>query len=106
MTTFSDREKAFEDKFKHDEELRFRVEVRRNRMIGRWAAELMGKSGSDADDYAKEVVDADFEEAGSADVVRKLIGDLTAAGVDMSEHRILRKLDELEVLAKQQIMNE
>ena len=81
MTTFDDRERAFETKFAHDEELRFRVIARRNRLLGGWAARLMGLSEAEAEAYAKDVIRADFEEAGEEDVVRKLLGDLTAAGI-------------------------
>ena len=76
MTTFDDREKAFETKYAHDQEMQFRAEARRNKLLGLWAAELMGKTGDDADAYAREVVKADFEEAGHEDVVRKVAGDL------------------------------
>ena len=106
MTTFSDREKAFEDKYKHDQELQFKVEARRNKLLGLWAAELMGRSGGDADSYAKEVVSADFEEPGDADVVRKVLGDFEKQGVEMSEHRLRKKMDELMQVAKEQVMTE
>ena len=76
MTTFDDREKAFETKYAHDQEMQFRAEARRNKLLGLWAAEKLGKTGDDADAYAKEVVKADFEEAGDEDVYRKLAGDL------------------------------
>jgi hypothetical protein len=104
MTTFKDREKAFEDKYKHDQELQFRVEVRRNKLLGLWAASLMGKS--DADAYAKEVISADFEEPGDADLVRKVLGDLQDAGVEMSEHRLRNKMEECLTEAKEQVMRE
>ena len=104
MTTFDDREKAFEDKYKHDEELRFRVEVRRNKLLGLWAAELLGKT--DAEAYAKEVISADFEEPGDADLVRKILGDLQDAGVEMSEHRLRKKMEECLIEAKDQVMRE
>ena len=106
MTTFNDREKAFEDKYKHDEELQFRVEARRNKLLGLWAAELMERSGEAAAAYGKEVVAADFEEPGDADVVRKVMGDLENAGVEMSEHRLRKKMDELIEEAKEQIMSD
>ena len=76
MTTFDDREQAFEAKFAHDEEMKFKAEARANKLLGLWAAELMGKSGDDAEEYAKTVVIADFEEAGHEDVVRKVTADL------------------------------
>lgn len=76
MSTFDDRERAYEAKFAHDANLRFKAEARRNRLLGEWAAEMLGKTGDDARDYAKEVVRSDFEEAGDEDVFRKLAGDL------------------------------
>lgn len=106
MTTFNDREKAFEDKYKHDQELQFKVEVRRNKLLGLWLGELLGKSDAEADAYAKEVVASDFEEPGDADLVRKVMADLEAAGTDLSEHRLRKKMEELMVEAKEQIMNE
>jgi hypothetical protein len=104
MTTFDDREKAFEDKYKHDQELQFRVDVRRNKLLGLWAAELLGKD--DAEAYAKEVVSADFEEPGDADLVRKILGDLQDAGVEMSERRLRNKMGECLAEAKEQVMRE
>ena len=76
MTAFDDREKAFESKFAHDEEMSFRAEARCNKLLGLWAAEMLGKSGTDAEAYAREVIKADFEEAGHEDVVRKVAADL------------------------------
>lgn len=104
MTTFDDREKAFEDKYKHDQDLQFRVEVRRNKLLGLWAAELLGKD--DAEAYAKEVVSADFEEPGDADLVRKILGDLKDGGIEMSEHRLRNKMEECLAAAKEQVMSE
>jgi len=104
MTTFDNREKAFEDKYKHDQELQFRVEVRRNKLLGLWAAELLGKA--DAEAYAKEVISADFEEPGDADLVRKILDDLQDAGVEMSEHRLRKKMEECLAEAKDQVMRE
>ncbi len=106
MTTFNDREKAFEDKYKHDQELQFRVEVRRNKLLGLWVAELLGKAGDEAEAYAKEVVASDFEEPGDADLVRKIMGDMGQAGAELSEHRLRKQMDELLVEAKEQVMNE
>ena len=106
MTTFDDREKAFEDKYKHDQELQFRVEVRRNKLLGLWVAELLGLSGDQATAYAKEVVAADFEEPGDADLLRKVLGDLQGKSVEMSEQRLRKKMDELRTVAKHQIMSE
>ena len=87
MTTFDDRERAFEAKFAHDEEMNFRIVARRNRLMGQWAAKLMKLSDAEADGYARDVVRADFEEAGDEDVIRKILGDLTSAGVDCDEAR-------------------
>jgi hypothetical protein len=104
MTTFDDRERAFETKFAHDEELRFRVIARRNRLLGAWAARLMGLSEAESDAYAKDVIRADFEEAGEEDVVRKLLGDLTAAGVETSDSQIREALAHKEVEARRQLI--
>ena len=106
MTTFDKREKTFEDKYKHDQELQFKVEVRRNKLLGLWAGELLGLSGADAEAYAKEVVSSDFEEPGDADLVGKVLEDFQAKGQEMSEHRLRKKMDELTAVAKQQIMTE
>ncbi len=106
MTTFDEREKAFEEKYKHDQELQFKVEVRRNKLLGLWVAEMLDLTGADAEAYAKEVVAADFEEPGDADLVRKIQGDLQTKNVDLSEHRLRKKMDELTAVAKQQIMTE
>ena len=106
MTTFDEREKVFEDKYKHDQDLQFRVEVRRNKLLGLWVAELLGIEGADAEAYAKEVVKADFEEPGVDDVIRKIQGDAAPKNLDLSEHRIRKKMDELTVIAKEQVMTE
>ena len=106
MTTFDEREKVFEDKYKHDQDLQFRVEVRRNKLLGLWVAELLGIEGADAEAYAKEVVKADFEEPGVDDVIRKIQGDAAPKNLDLSEHRIRKKMDEMTVIAKEQIMTE
>jgi len=103
MTTFDDRENAFEAKFAHDAEMVFRAEARRNKLVGLWAAELLGKTGSDADAYAIEVVKSDFEEAGHEDVVRKVAGDL---GGKASEDEIRAKMAELLIVAKGQLTKE
>jgi hypothetical protein len=103
MTTFDDRERAFETKYAHDEELRFRVIARRNRLLGAWAARLMGLSDAEADADAKDVIRADFEEAGEEDVIRKLLGDLTAAGIDTDEGKIRDALGHKEAEARRQI---
>lgn len=103
MTTFDDRETAFEAKFAHDSEMQFRAEARRNKLVGLWAAELMGKTGEAADAYALEVVSADFEEAGDEDVVRKVVADLAGkASADV----VRAKLKELLPVAKAQLLAE
>jgi hypothetical protein len=104
MTTFDDRERAFETKFAHDEEMKFRIIARRNRLLGEWAGSLMKLSPTETESYAKDVVRADFEEAGDEDVIRKLLGDLTAAGIDMDEARIRDQLGHREVEARRQII--
>lgn len=95
MTTFDKREDTAEKKFAHDEELMFKAMARRNKLLGLWAAEKLGKTGADADAYAKSVVMADFAEAGDDDVLRKVKADLDAGKVDQSEHQIRRTMDEL-----------
>ena len=104
MTTFDDRERAFETKFARDEEMAFRVTARRNRLLGQWAAGLMKLTPEEADAYAKAVVHAEFEEAGDEDVIRKLVGDLTAAGVDIDDARVRLALDEQMVEARRQLL--
>jgi len=103
MTTFDERESAFENKFAHDAEMKFKAEARRNKLTGLWAAGLLGKSGDEADAYAVEVVKSDFEEAGHEDVVRKLAGDL---GDKASEDEIRAKMAEYLKEAKAQLMDE
>lgn len=104
MTTFDDRERAFEAKFARDEEMAFRVTARRNRLVGQWAAALMTLTPEETDAYAKSVVQADFEEAGDEDVVRKLLGDLTAAGVEVDEARVRQALADETVEAQRQLL--
>lgn len=104
MTTFDERERAFETKYARDEEMQFRVVARRNRLLGQWAARQMGLTEAEADAYAKDVVRADFEEAGDGDVIRKLLGDLTSAGVDTDEAKIREALEHKTVEAKRQLM--
>ncbi|HUH50233.1 MAG TPA: DUF1476 domain-containing protein [Mycoplana sp.] len=105
MASMDDRKDAFENKFAHDEELKFKAIARRNKLLGLWAAEKLGKSGADADAYALEVVKADFIEAGDDDVFRKVHGDFEAAGVHQSEHQIRRTMEELMSEAITQIKN-
>jgi len=95
MTTFDKREEGFEKKYALDEEQKFKVEVRRNKLLGFWVAEQLGLTGDAANDYAKAVVAADFEEAGDADVIRKVLGDLTAKGVALTEPQLRSKMDDL-----------
>jgi hypothetical protein len=104
MTQFNDRERAFETKFAHDEDMKFRIIARRNRLLGAWAGRLMGLSEAEAESYAKEVIRADFEEAGEEDVVRKLLGDLTGAGCDIDEQKIREEIGHKEVEARRQII--
>jgi len=104
MTQFDDRERSFEAKFARDEEMQFRVLARRNRLLGEWAAGLMGLTAAESEAYAKEVIQADFEEAGDEDVVRKLLGDLTSANVDIDEAKIRATLDHKAVEARSQLM--
>ncbi|MEW9918789.1 DUF1476 domain-containing protein [Marimonas sp. MJW-29] len=103
MTTMKDRENAFENKFAHDAEMQFKAEARRNKLLGLWAADLLGKSGNDAQAYAQEVVKSDFEEPGDEDVYRKVSGDL---GDRADEATIRAKMVSLMTEAKAQIMEE
>ncbi|SIR38588.1 MULTISPECIES: DUF1476 domain-containing protein [unclassified Bosea (in: a-proteobacteria)] len=103
MTTFEQRKDAFENKFAHDEDLRFKANARRNKLLGLWAAEKLGKSGADADAYAKTVVIADFEEAGDEDVLRKVKNDFTLAGVSVPDSEIRRVMTELLIQAAEEI---
>jgi hypothetical protein len=106
MTTFDKRKDAFENKFAHDAELQFKAGARRNKLVGLWAAGLLGKQGADAEAYAQAVVAADFEKAGDSDVFDKIKRDLAAAGVEQSDHQIRRTMDELMQTAMTQISNE
>jgi hypothetical protein len=103
MTTFDKREEGFEKKYALDEEQKFKAESRRNKLLGLWAADKLGMSGDEANAYAREVVAADFEEAGDGDVVRKVMGDLKAKGIAMSEPELRAKMDELKALAIMQV---
>lgn len=105
MTTFDERERAFESKFARDQEMTFRVVARRNRLLGVWAAELMKLTPEEADAYAKAVVQAEFEEAGDEDVVRKLYGDLVSANVDIEETTIRTAMDDKLVEARRQLLD-
>ncbi len=103
MTTFNDREKGFENKFAHDAEMQFRAHARSNKLLGLWAASLLGKTGADADAYALEVLKADFAEVGTEDVYRKLATDLDYRA---DEQTIRAKMTEFLAQAKSQLMNE
>lgn len=104
MTSFADRERAFEEKFAHDAELQFRVVARRNKLLGLWAAEKLGLTSEEADSYAKSVIAADFEEAGDDDVVRKVLGDLTAQGLAVDEAMVRQAMQSAMVDARRQFM--
>ncbi len=106
MTSFDDRQNKFEKQFAHNATLRFKAEARRNKLLGLWAAGLMGKEGEAADAYAKEVIKADLEESGDEDVFRKIRGDFDAAGVDQSDHQIRRQMQECMETAMEQIEND
>jgi len=106
MTSFDDREKAYEKKFAHDEELKFKASARRNRLLGRWAAEKLGLTGDDVEPYAKGVVLADLEEPGDEDVFRKIRGDFDNKGIEQSDHQIRRTMEELMVKAVEEIEKE
>ena len=106
MSQFEDRQRAFEAKYARDEEMQFRIIARRNRLLGQWAARQMGLSEAEAESYAKDVVRADFEEAGEHDVIRKVLGDLTAAGVECDEAKITEALRNKEIEARRQIIEQ
>ncbi|MBW7944922.1 MAG: DUF1476 domain-containing protein [Sphingomonadaceae bacterium] len=106
MTNLNDREKAFENRFARDAELQFKVTARRNRLLGNWAAEKLGLTTAEAEAYSREVVAADFEEAGDDDVFRKVYGDLTAKGVEVTEHEVRRAMEEKLVEARRQFIEE
>lgn len=106
MSTFDDREKQFEAKFHHDQELQFKVMARRNRLLGEWAGALMGLEGDALKNYAKEVVQSDFDKPGDEDVFEKVQGDLTVKKVEMSEHILRKQMADLLAAAKKQVMAE
>ena len=103
---FKDREKGFESKYQHDQEMLFKITARRNKLLGLWAAGQIGLQGADADAYAKEVVISDFDEPGDADVVRKVLGDLADKGVEVTEHRLRKEMDRLGEVARAEIEKE
>jgi hypothetical protein len=104
MTQFNDREKAFENLYARDQEMQFKIVARRNRLLGHWAAKKMGLTEAESDAYAKDVIRADFEEAGDEDVIRKLLGDLTSAGIDIDETAIREALEHKTVEARRQFI--
>jgi hypothetical protein len=104
MTTFDDRERAYETKFARDEEMAFRVTARRNKLLGQWAAGLMKLTPEETEAYSRAVIQAEFEEAGDEDVVRKLLGDLTAAGVDVDDATVRKAIEDQAVEARRQLM--
>ncbi len=106
MPTFDERERHFETQYSRDQDLRFRVNARRNRLLGEWAAGQLGLSGEAVKDYARQVVESDFEKPGDDDVLQKVLGDLTAKGVDIDERRLRRRMEEMLETAKQQVMAE
>ncbi len=105
MSSFKDRENAFENKFAHDQELQFRATARRNKLFGQWAADLMGLTGEAAEAYVGEVIRSDLDEPGTEDVIRKVLADLQAKGVDQSEHQVRRTFEELMAEAIKQIQD-
>lgn len=103
MTTFDEREKGFEAKYKHDQEIQFKVNARRNKLLGQWAATKLGMTGAAADAYAKSVVEADFDRPGDDDVVEKVAKDLAAKGVKVAAGDVRKEMDRLLAVAKEQI---
>ncbi|MGB5078106.1 MAG: DUF1476 domain-containing protein [Sphingorhabdus sp.] len=104
MTTFDSRENAFENKFAHDADLQFKITARRNKLVGQWAAEKMGLTAEETTAYATSVIQADFEEAGDEDVIRKLIGDLISAGVEVDDGMVRKALEDKMVEARRQFI--
>ncbi|OLF74140.1 hypothetical protein AWH62_08365 [Maricaulis sp. W15] len=106
MSGIDDREKGFENKYAHDQEIEFKATARRNKLLGLWAAELLGLDGPESEAYAKAVIASDFEEAGDDDVFRKVRGDFDAKGVEMSDHLLRKQMDDLLVTAREQIRSQ
>ena len=106
MTQFDDRERAFETKYARDQEMQFKIHSRRNRLLGQWAAKKMGYSEEQAEAYAREVIRADFQEAGDEDVVRKLVGDFAAAGVDIDEAEVRAQIGHKETDARRHFVEQ
>jgi len=106
MATFDDREKGFEQKYKHDKELDFKVNARRNKLLGLWAAKELGLPDAETEAYAKTVVMADFQKPGDDDVIEKIVADFKGKGIEMSEHRVRKHMSELLDTARNQVMTE
>lgn len=106
MTSFDDRERGFEGKFKHDQELGFKISARRNKLLGLWAAKELKLPAVEHDAYAKSVVIADLEKPGDDDVVEKVLADFKAKGIEMTDHKIRHQLTEFREIARQQVMSE
>ena len=106
MTSFKDRENAFETKFKQDAELRFKVTARRNKLLGLWAGAQLGLTGDAVEAYAKEVIKSDFEKPGDDDVLEKVLGDLQAKNIEASQHSVRKRMDELMDEAARQVESE
>ncbi|HEY0325362.1 MAG TPA: DUF1476 domain-containing protein [Allosphingosinicella sp.] len=104
MTTFDERERAFEAKFARDQEMQFRIHARRDRLLGLWAAERMGLTDVEAETYARDLIRSDFETISDDDIVRKLMGDLTGAGVDVEEAEIRSRIEEKTIAARRQLI--
>ncbi len=106
MSQFKDRQKAFESNFKREEELKFKIAARRNKLLGQWAAGLLSLDADATEAYAKEVVKSDFDEPGDDDVLRKVLGDLEGKGLETSEHLVRKEMDRLLAVARDQVMSE
>ncbi|MEM7123824.1 MAG: DUF1476 domain-containing protein [Pseudomonadota bacterium] len=106
MALFDDRKKGQESKYAHDQELNFKISVRRNKLLGLWLAEQFGMSGADAEAYAQDVVKADFEKPGDDDVVEKVMADIQSHGLDIDEHKVRRHMETLEAEASEQVRSE
>ena len=106
MSGLDDRENAFENKYAHDQEMEFKANARRNKLLGLWAAGELGLDGDAAEDYAKSVIVADFEEAGDDDVFRKVCADFDEKGVELSDHLLRKQMDDLLIEARNQIQSE
>jgi hypothetical protein len=104
MTLFDERGKAFENEFAHDQEMAFRISARRNKLLGHWAADKMGLTAEETDSYGKSIVQADFEEAGDEDVIRKILGDLMAAGIEITDEDVRKAMADVTIEARRQLI--